>query len=235
MWAASHLYCPSCPSESLEQTETNERVVDFRCPRCAVGLQLKAKKTRFGSKFANSAYEPKALAIRERRMPDYVLATYDLASWSLRDIAFVPGFFLTLGAIERRKPLSPTARRAGWVGSNVILANLPPDARVAAVEDGRARDPSDVRRDYRRFAALRQKDLDAATWTLDVLREVRRVARAPGAVFTLQDLYAAAEPRLAAEHPANSHIRDKIRQQLQVLRDRGVIEFVGRGVYRVVS
>ena len=28
------------------------------------------------------------------------------------------------------------------------------------------------------------------------------------------------------------HIKDKIRQQLQIIRDRGVIEFVSRGIYK---
>ena len=34
-------------------------------------------------------------------------------------------------------------------------------------------------------------------------------------------------------YPANHNVRPKIRQQLQVLRDRGWLEFVGRGRYRV--
>jgi type II restriction enzyme len=42
------------------------------------------------------------------------------------------------------------------------------------------------------------------------------------------------ENRLAGLHPQNRNIRPKIRQQLQVLRDRGLLEFVERGVYRVV-
>jgi type II restriction enzyme len=33
-------------------------------------------------------------------------------------------------------------------------------------------------------------------------------------------------------HPENRHVRDKLRQQLQVLRDLGLIEFLGRGRYR---
>ncbi|MGI0085759.1 MAG: DpnI domain-containing protein, partial [Nitrososphaerales archaeon] len=33
--------------------------------------------------------------------------------------------------------------------------------------------------------------------------------------------------------PNNAHIRDKIRQQLQVLRDMGLIEFLGSGSYRL--
>lgn len=34
------------------------------------------------------------------------------------------------------------------------------------------------------------------------------------------------------DYPENHHIREKIRQQLQLLRDKGIIEFVGRGRYK---
>lgn len=37
---------------------------------------------------------------------------------------------------------------------------------------------------------------------------------------------------LTLKHPENKHIKDKIRQQLQLLRDKGIIEFRGRGHYR---
>ena len=37
---------------------------------------------------------------------------------------------------------------------------------------------------------------------------------------------------LQVKHPDNNHIPDKIRQQLQFLRDKGIIEFKGSGVYR---
>lgn len=52
--------------------------------------------------------------------------------------------------------------------------------------------------------------------------------------FILQDVYAFAA-HLAKLHPANRHVRNKIRQQLQVLRDLGLVEFLGRGRYRRVS
>jgi len=48
---------------------------------------------------------------------------------------------------------------------------------------------------------------------------------------TIQDVFAFAA-HLQRLHPANRHVRDKIRQQLQVLRDLGLIEFLGRGGYR---
>jgi type II restriction enzyme len=42
------------------------------------------------------------------------------------------------------------------------------------------------------------------------------------------------EKQLAAKHPENNHIKDKIRQQLQMLRDKGIIGFNGRGHYRKI-
>ncbi len=35
-------------------------------------------------------------------------------------------------------------------------------------------------------------------------------------------------------HPENKHIKDKIRQQLQVLRDKGYLEFISPGKYRLI-
>ncbi|MCC7268444.1 MAG: hypothetical protein IT546_14060, partial [Caulobacteraceae bacterium] len=48
----------------------------------------------------------------------------------------------------------------------------------------------------------------------------------------LADVYAF-EDRLARLYPGNRNVRPKIRQQLQVLRDQGYLDFVGRGLYRL--
>jgi len=50
--------------------------------------------------------------------------------------------------------------------------------------------------------------------------------------FTLDEVYAF-ENKLSLLHPENRHIKDKIRQQLQVLRDKGYLEFTSRGNYRL--
>ena len=64
----------------------------------------------------------------------------------------------------------------------------------------------------------------------DVLACVREISLDS---FSLTDIYAF-EGRLAWLHPRNRNVRPKIRQQLQVLRDHGVLEFQGRGRYRVI-
>jgi type II restriction enzyme len=63
-----------------------------------------------------------------------------------------------------------------------------------------------------------------------VLRAVRKLGKPE---FTLQEMYAF-EPQLKALHPTNQNVRPKIRQQLQMLRDVGLVRFGARGNYRVV-
>lgn len=46
-------------------------------------------------------------------------------------------------------------------------------------------------------------------------------------VFTLEQMYGFVDV-LALKHTENHHVKDKIRQQLQVLRDNGIIEFLER-------
>jgi type II restriction enzyme len=61
------------------------------------------------------------------------------------------------------------------------------------------------------------------------LNVVRSLGKAE---FSLADVYAF-ESKLARLHPNNRHVRPKIRQQLQVLRDLGLLQFLGGGDYRL--
>lgn len=62
-----------------------------------------------------------------------------------------------------------------------------------------------------------------------MLRCVEEVGKAE---FTLAEVYEF-ESRLSGLYPMNRHVRQKIRQELQVLRDQGFIEFLGGGRYRL--
>jgi len=65
-------------------------------------------------------------------------------------------------------------------------------------------------------------------WKLEVFRCVHRI---PKQIFTLSDINQF-EHHLKAIYPLNNNILPKIRQQLQYLRDLGLIEFLGNGKYR---
>jgi type II restriction enzyme len=53
--------------------------------------------------------------------------------------------------------------------------------------------------------------------------------------FTLQDFYRRFTSELASRYPNNNNVQAKLRQQLQVLRDGGVLEFLGHGRYKVIA
>jgi type II restriction enzyme len=76
---------------------------------------------------------------------------------------------------------------------------------------------------------LREESATSRGWLLNVLKSVEDVGKSE---FDLSEVYAF-ESRLSGLYPMNRHVRQKIRQQLQVLRDRGYLEFLGRGRYRL--
>jgi type II restriction enzyme len=167
--------------------------------------------------------------ILENRTPNLFAIHYDREAWRVTNLLLIPQFAFPISAIEKRRPLSATARRAGWVGCNILLYAIPPDARIAIIHEGKSIPPAEVRREYARLKPLATLDAKQRGWTLDVLNATRSLGKPQ---FSLPEAYTL-ESHLARLHPANKHVRDKIRQQLQVLRDLGLLEFVGRGQYRL--
>jgi type II restriction enzyme len=227
-WFSEHMYCAACPSPRLVHTRNNTRVVDFVCGTCGAEYQVKAKAGALAARLRDAAYAPMMERARSNRSPHFAFLGYDNAAWCVRNLLLVPGHFITPDVIERCKPLSPTARRAGWVGCNILTDRIPSDGRLAAVENGRVVPPAKVRAGFQQFADLAQARPEARGWTVDVLRCVRALG---GREFTLAEFYERFEEELGARHPANRNVEPKIRQQLQVLRDRGVLWFLARGRY----
>jgi len=168
-------------------------------------------------------------AILTDRTPNLYVLHYDLTAWAVRTVILIPHFAFALSAIEVRPPLAPTARRAGWVGCNILLNKIPRDARIPIVADGSFRPATEVRQAYRRLRPLEKLKAETRGWTLDVLNVVRSLNQPQ---FSLSDVYAHA-PELAKLHPHNRHVHPKIRQQLQVLRDLGLLSFLSPGSYRL--
>jgi len=106
---------------------------------------------------------------------------------------------------------------------------VPASGKVWVVRGGEALPRDAVLEQWRATLFLRDARPSARGWLIEVMKAVESLGRES---FTLADAYGL-EPRLAALYPANHNVRPKIRQQLQVLRDRGWLEFLGRGRYRV--
>ena len=64
------------------------------------------------------------------------------------------------------------------------------------------------------------------------LESLRLLTSSPTNEFTTADAYAFTR-ELEKLHPDNRHVKDKIRQQLQVLRDAGFLIHIGHGKWRL--
>ncbi len=228
-WGAANFFCPACESPNLDIAPRNTVAVDYFCPACKSPFQLKSQSKPLGSKIVDAAYSEMKRAILEDRTPNLFVLHYDLNTWAVRTILLVPHFAFALSAVERRNPLASTARRAGWVGCNILLEKIPVHARIPVVSEGSPHTPREVRGSYNRLRPLEKLQVEKRGWTLDVLQVVQSLGKLE---FTLADIYAHADA-LAKLHPNNAHVRDKIRQQLQVLRDLGLLKFLGDASYRL--
>jgi type II restriction enzyme len=230
-WAAENLYCPCCPSDTIERCPNNRVAVDYTCTSCDSTFQLKSSRSPSGLRVVDGAYVAMMHAITQGAAPHLLLLHYDPVGWQVRDLTLIPSFAFTSSCIEKRTALSPNARRAGWVGCNILLCNIPPDVRIRWVENGVAESPREIRTKFYSVSSLANVALAERGWTLDTLKVVRTIGRRE---FTLADVYAHVG-ELQALHPSNRHVRDKIRQQLQILRDLGFLQFIGHGAYRTLK
>ena len=228
-WVLREMYCPACGHRPLTDFANNQPVADFFCAKCREQFELKSKKGKtFGKKITDGAYATMMERLGSDSVPSLMMLRYDAGEKQVRDLAVIPKPFFTPDIIERRKPLAATARRAGWVGCNILIHKVPKAGRIDLVRDQVARPVDDVLDAWHRTEFLRSKVGTSRGWVLDVLTCVE--ALGPGE-FTLAEVYAF-ENTLSALHPENNNVRPKIRQQLQVLRDAGLVEFLGRGRYR---
>jgi type II restriction enzyme len=228
-WVAAHLFCPNCGARRIVRLPPNAPVADFACAGCREQFELKSKHGRLGPKVADGAYGAKMIRLAADTNPNLALMSYDLARFVVTDFFFVPKQFFTANLIERRPPLAATARRAGWIGSNILLREVPDSGKVWFVRDGEALPQDLVRETWRSTLFLRDVGFSARGWLIEVMKCVETLG---GDVFTLADAYGF-EDRLSQLYPGNRNVRPKIRQQLQVLRDRGFLVFLGRGRYRL--
>ena len=234
-WASRNMYCLDCASDRLIAVRPNAPVLDYVCPECEASYQLKAKKSSFGRTVTNSAYDKKIRAIEEGRVPHYAFLRYSSAEAQVTDLFVIPRHLFHLGMISPRNRLSSGAKRSGWQGSKILLDQLTEDARIDLVSKGKPRDPSEARADWNRYTFL-QRDVESrGGWGADILMCVQRLCKERGARdFTLQQFNARFLGELQLRYPKNHHVADKVRQQLQVLRDAEILEFVTqRGDYRL--
>lgn len=226
-WIAENMYCPCCGNPHISKLDNNSPVADMQCNNCGEIFELKAKKGNFGNKINDGTYTTMIERITSTTNPDLFVMSYN-PDYYVTDLILIPKFFFVPQIIEKRKPLPPTARRAGWTGCKILFSDIPIQGKISIIQNSNIITADEVVDNYNRIKKLQIKNLESRGWLIDVLNCVNDIDRIE---FTLQDVYSYVEV-LQQKHISNNNIEAKIRQQLQILRDKGLIEFLDRGRYR---
>jgi len=230
-WVKDWIFCPNCGSPKINQFPANKPVADFVCPACAEEFELKSQKSTFGAKIVDGAFRTMCERLASSNNPNLLLLNYDLARLSVKNAFIVPKHFFVREIIEERKPLAETARRAGWVGCNILLKDIPEAGKIFFVRNGQPQPKEIVLAEWERTLFLRQQNIEGRGWLVEVMKCVEAIGKTE---FDLDDVYRF-EPRLSLIYPGNSNVKPKIRQKLQELRDHGYLDFISRGRYRLRS
>lgn len=230
-WLGSNMYCPICGAPMLHQFQANAPVADFYCEDCKSEYELKSKERLakgIGKKIVDGEYNSMINRITSLNNPHFLFLTH--YNNEVRNLILIPNYFFIPDIIEKRKPLSPNARRAGWIGCNINLTTIPEYGKIYIIQNSVEIDHNFVKDKYRKLEGLRTPSMDSRGWLLDVLQCVDRL----GDEFTLTEMYSFTNV-LRLKHPENNNIQPKIRQQLQFLRDKGFLEFTQRGHYKKIK
>ena len=229
-WVSHNMFCPRCGYEHITQFEANRPVADFYCPYCHSEYELKSKRSdseSFQATVADGVYRTMIGRITSLDNPSFFFMHYD--RYEVNNLVIVPKCFFTPSVIEKRDALAATARRAGWEGCNILMREIPTTAKIPIIKNGVALPVEEVVSQYHRVFNLQTKSVESRGWLMDILHLVERLDE----TFTLKQMYSFVD-ELQVKHPDNNHIPDKIRQQLQFLRDKRIIEFKGRGIYKKI-
>src|SRR3989338_7986127 len=217
-WVNNTIFCPNCGRFEIDKYPNNQPVADFYCSNCKEEYELKSKQTSVGVKIVDGAYRTMIERLQSSNNPNFFLLNYNVASLEVVNFLVIPKHFFVPEIIEKRKPLAPTARRAGWIGCNILLQSIPKTGKIFFVKNKTVEPKQKVLEEWKKTLFLRdEKEVSAKGWLLDVMRSIEQIGKHE---FTLDEVYRF-ENELSRLHPENGHVKDKIRQQLQILRDKG--------------
>ncbi len=228
-WTERYVYCPSCGLD-LTSYKQGMRVYDFYSSNCNEKFQLKSAAHPFSGGILGFEYQTTLNSILMDKQPSFILPHYNRQRWMVEDLSLIHRACVTTSCIIARRPLAATARRAGWQGCIISLNQIPRLGQIEVITKGVEREKSLVLEQWKKSETLLKAEPEYRGWLADILRCVEKCF----STFSLTNMYQF-EAELAVKHPNNRNIRAKIRQQLQVLRDLGLVEFVSPGIYRYLG
>ena len=226
-WTRNNMFCPRCGNNNIEKIKNNSPVADFYCKKCNNIFELKSKNGKISSKIVDGSYDKMIERISSNTNPDFFFMTYNKIDFTINDFIVIPKYFFTPKIIEKRKPLKETARRAGWIGCNILFNKIPNEGKIFIIKNKTKINKEEILKTLNTTSFIKDIKLSNRSWIMDILNCINFL----NDIFSLSDIYNF-ELELKNLHPENNYIKNKIRQQLQFLRDKNYIEFLGKGKYR---
>jgi type II restriction enzyme len=124
--------CVRCKNGNFEKYKTNEKSKDLFCLECNQKYQIKAKCATqkqlnniiYKNEFKTIGGEYSTTINNINENIDYIIILYEKNSYEIKKLLYIKNEFINTECIIPRKPLSLTAKRAGWQGCNIIFNNF---------------------------------------------------------------------------------------------------------------
>lgn len=227
-WVGGQIYCPNCGRLNIDKYENGRPVADFFCSNCKEDYELKSKKNRMGNRILDGAYGTMVERLRSENNPNFFFLNYSLKNFEVQNFVVIPKHFFTPEIIIKRNQGIPG--RPNYIMCSINLSVIPQSGKIFYIKDKKIESKENVISNWQKTLFLREeKEISAKGWLLDIMNCVEKIGDKE---FTLNEIYAF-ESFLRKKHPGNKHIKDKIRQQLQVLRDKGYLSFINKGKYKL--
>lgn len=124
-WVKQNVFCPSCGNNELNQFGNNSPVADFLCIACKSEYELKSKKDFFTARIVDGAYSSMIERLNSENNPHFFFLHYSSKTFEVSNFLVIPKHYFINDIIEKRKALSPLAKRSGWIGCNILLSSIP--------------------------------------------------------------------------------------------------------------
>lgn len=226
-WVQKEIFCPSC-GNGLTDFPNGHPVGDFYCQDCKEEYELKSKKDKMGSRILDGAYDTMIKRLKSENNPNFFFLNYDRSNYEIQNFIVIPKHFFIPEIIIKRNQGLPD--RPNYIMCSIDLTLIPQSGKIFYVKNREIETKKEVLKSWKNTLFLREeKEVASKGWILDTMICIDRIGKSE---FSLDEVYFF-EKDLKKRHPENNFIKDKLRQQLQILRDKGYLEFVSRGKYKL--
>lgn len=226
-WVDNEIFCPNCGC-NVDSYENSKPVADFYCSNCKEDYELKSKRDSLGKKIVDGAYKTMIERLQSANNPNFFFLNYNARNYEVLNFAVIPKHFFVPEIIIKRN--QGIKNRPNYIMCSIDLTRIPNSGKIFYVKNKKIESKEKVLENWNKTLFLRKsKKAELKGWILDIMKCIDKLEKNE---FTLDEMYSF-ENLLSQKYTNNKYIKDKIRQQLQFLRDKGYLEFKGSGKYKV--